>query len=107
MAVPSWILPRFPLHPLKESKRLPGKFENVSPVSEAVQELHGQALLAKDLRPVPKLQIRRDNECHPFVNRGAELKQQLSQGEGRWFESRLPLSKPSDFTRFFVVLIVL
>lgn len=46
-------------------------------MSEAIQQRGRQALIAKDLCPVRKLQIRRDDQCHPFVQRGAELKQQL------------------------------
>jgi hypothetical protein len=60
--------------------RLAAKFKDVSPIGETIDQGGRQTGIPKDLRPVGKREVGRDQECHVVMQGGANLKQQLRPG---------------------------
>ena len=72
------------LSPLSETIRLAEQFDNLSMMSEAIEQRGGQAFIAKDLHPIGELEIGGDDQSEAFVKFRAESKQGLRAvlGEG-------------------------
>jgi len=55
---------------------------------QTIEQGSGQAFIAKDLRPIRKLEIGRDDQRDPFIQRRTKLKQQLRADRREWDEAQ-------------------
>ena len=55
---------------------------------ETIEQGGSQAFIPKDLRPIRKLEIGRDDQRDPFIQRRAKLKQQLRADRREWDEAQ-------------------
>src|SRR5438094_3695144 len=75
---------------LAKAIRSSHKFQNRCSMGEPIKQGRGHALIAThDTAPLSKTEIGRDDECHPLIEGGAELKQELGADRGERDKAQL------------------